>query len=187
MDERWVNKGAFYGLKVETLGPRVTFSDLVEGEFVRVFVNYDDPRMTRFEIGNGGNVIPRLTLTRGEGLTERAVLHYATKDDCKRLRVGITIHRSAFSSLPHDFEKAPVEGFEEAFYVITPGKGLLEAEGMLGRESVDLAYPIRGGDLVAVPMGWHRVVALPNEDNNLPKFAYVWGYLAKYPSWEKGI
>ena len=182
----WVNDHShLYGLDVAVLGPRVSFYDVKHGEVVRAFVNHENPEATRFEIGGGGTASSCLTVTKGKGLTERLVKHYTNRDTTKRLRVGITVHRSAFSSLPHEFEKNPVPGFEEAFYIITQGKGLVEGDGLLGASPVDTAWPVGNANLVAVPMGWHRVVALPNDDDSLPPMAYVWAYLAKQPNWEK--
>lgn len=171
-------------LFVEAIGNQVSFYDRDKGDVVRAYVDYDMPRMTRFEV-NEEIMEPRHILTIGDGICQRDVLHYTTAKECSRLRVGITIHRGPFSSLPHEFEKYPEPGFEEAFYVITPGKGLLEGEGLLGDNPVDIGWPIRNGDLIQVPMGWHRVVSLPNENSVPNPMAYVWGYLCKRPEWEK--
>ena len=185
MNEHWVNKGKFHGLQVEVLGPRVSFYDVVEGDVVRAYVDHANPAKTTFEIGTGGPVAPRHNLIVGHGVCEREVRHYTTRDDCRRLRVGITIHHGPFSALPHEFETRPVPGFEEAFYMVTPGKGIVEGDGLMGAEPVDTAWPVRGGNLVAIPMGWHRVVALPGVDGTIPALAYVWAYLVKQEGWEK--
>jgi hypothetical protein len=128
-----------------------------------------------------------MTFIKGSGLCEREVIHYTNRRNAKRLRVGVTLHRSVFSSLPHAFEKSPVPGFEEAFMMLLPegGKALVEGEGLLGFDTVDTAWPMRNADMLAVPMGWHRVTALPNEDGSIPSLAYIWAYIARDPGWEK--
>jgi 5-deoxy-D-glucuronate isomerase len=100
----------------------------------------------------------------------------------------VTVQLSAFSSTPHEFETRPEPGFEEAFYFLFPegGKGLLEGQGLWpdGTE-VDDAWPVRHRQLAQVPMGWHRVTALPGVDGDVPRLAYVWVYLCTRPEWEK--
>lgn len=183
-ESKWINKGGFYALRVSTLGHRVTFEDLVEDDIVQVYIDEAYPLLSRFE-SNDEVLAPCFDVTRGHGLTERRVVHYTDRSTHRRLRVGVTVHQSVFSSLPHPFEKDPVPGFEEAFIIITPGKGLVEMEGIMGAIPIDEAVPVRGGDLVAVPMGWHRVVALPNADGEPWPMAYVWAFLSKRPEWEK--
>jgi hypothetical protein len=183
-EAKWINKGAFYALRVSTLGPRITFEDLVEDDTIHVYVDHTHPFLTGFVTGLGETLEPCFDVTRGSGLTERRVIHYTNRSTHRRLRVGLTIHQSVFSSLPHPFEKDPVPGFEEAFYMVG-GKTLVEMQGLMGTDYVDTAVACRGGDLVAVPMGWHRVVALPDDDGNPTPLAYIWAYLAKRTEWEK--
>lgn len=126
--------------------------------------------------------------TVGNGLSERDVWHFVTKAHCKRLRAGLTIHRSVFSSTPHPFELEPEEGFEEVFCFLLPngGKALLEGEGVLTDGApIDAAWPVRDRTLAQVPMGYHRVVAMADADGEFPTVAYVWAYLCKFEHWEK--
>ena len=125
---------------------------------------------------------------KGTGLTTRDVWHFVTRHDCAVLRVGLTIHRRIFSSTPHEFEMSSEPGFEEVFYFLLPngGKAVLEGEGMWPNgDPVDAAWPVRHRQLAQVPIGWHRVVAMADEDS-CPRVAYVWAYLAIHPEWEKG-
>ena len=122
----------------------------------------------------------------GKGLCRRDVYHYATKANATWLRAGVTVHRSAFSSLPHDFELTPENGFEEFFLFNTTGSALVERRGRSPLVAqVDDVVPVINWNAVQIPMGWHRVVALPDRDGNLADVTYVWAYLAKKPHWEK--
>jgi len=125
----------------------------------------------------------------GSGIAQRDVYHFITAEHCKHLRAGLTIHRSLASSTPHTFELEPEPGFEELFWfrIADGGKALIEGYGLWPDGSpVDAAWPVRDGDVVQVPMGSHRVVALPDVDGNFPRVAYVWCYLAKDGrGWEK--
>jgi len=125
---------------------------------------------------------------KGKGIARRAVFHYVTREHATALRVGMTFHDSAFSSTPHEFEKTPEVGFEEIFWFLLPdgGKAILEGEGKWpSGEDVDETWPVRHGQTMDVPMGWHRVVALPDEEGNVPRVGYVWAYLCLHDRWEK--
>jgi len=123
---------------------------------------------------------------RGAGMAQREVWHYVTREHCQRLRAGLTIHRSVVSSTPHEFERQPEADFEEYFYFLTDGVGLLERAGMWTDGTlVDDGFRFDGPTLAQVPMGYHRVVALPDADGNTPFMAYIWCYLCKKPEWEK--
>jgi len=124
----------------------------------------------------------------GSGIAQRDVYHFTTKDHCKHLRAGLTVHRSIASSTPHTFELSPEPGFEELFWfkISDNGKAVIEGEGLWPDGSpVDAAWPVRDGDIVQVPMGSHRVVALPDVDGNFPQVSYIWCYLATHERWEK--
>lgn len=125
---------------------------------------------------------------KGKGIAQRDVWHIITRDLSTALRVGLTRHRSAFSSTPHPFELNSEPGFEEVFLLRLPngGKGLLEGAGYLpDGKPIDKAWPIRDMDAAQVPMGWHRVVALPDADGRTPELWYIWCYLCLRPEWEK--
>ncbi len=124
----------------------------------------------------------------GSGIAQRDVYHFITDEHCTYLRAGLTVHRSIASSTPHTFELEPEPGFEELFWfkISDGGKAIIEGEGLWPDGTpVDAAWPVRDGDIVQVPMGSHRVVALPDVDGNFPRVSYVWCYLAKEARWEK--
>ena len=192
----WVNEPKPDRLRVEQLKPGVVqYMDTRYNEFVRVKTNADPEKMV-FEVGEG--TPPEVHTTRmlkdaqhvvvGSGLAERDVYHVITADHAVTLRIGLTIHKSAFSSTPHTFELDPEPGFEEVFYFLLPagGKGLIEAQGLWPKGiNVDRAWPVRHRQLAQVPMGSHRVAALPDNEFNIPQLMYVWGYLALFDRWEK--
>ena len=123
---------------------------------------------------------------RGAGVTQREVWHYVTREHCQRLRAGLTIHRSVVSSTPHTFERQPEQGFEEYFYFLTDGAGILERHGVwTNGDHVSDGFRFDGPTLAQVPMGYHRVVAMPDNGGNIPFMAYIWCYLCKKPEWEK--
>jgi 5-deoxy-D-glucuronate isomerase len=200
---RWVNDRYYGSLIVQTpsLGT-VQFTDLDERESVLVHVPglfavtmtvmAGDTRPTQAQL-KPEKLEPirqedAAHYVRGEGIAMRDVYHYVTREHCKRLRAGLTVHLSAFSSTPHEFELSPEPGFEEVFYFLVSGggKALLEGEGLWpdGRE-VDDAWPVRDRSLAQVPMGLHRVVAMVGADGPVPLVGYVWCYLCKKPEWEK--
>jgi len=124
----------------------------------------------------------------GSGIAQRDVYHFITKEHCTHLRAGLTVHRSLASSTPHTFELAPEPGFEELFWfrIADGDKAIIEGEGLWPDGSpVDAAWPVRDGDVVQVPMGSHRVMALPDVDGKFPQVAYVWCYLCTEERWEK--
>ena len=131
---------------------------------------------------------------KGEGITERDVWHFVTREHCQVLRAGLTVHCSVFSSMPHRFEMSPVKGFEEVFHFLIPpaddeggDKGILEGCGLWpdGRP-VDALWPVFHRCFAQVPMGWHRVVMLPSAEGGLPRLGYIWCYLAlEGRGWEK--
>ena len=123
---------------------------------------------------------------RGYGITSRDVWQIVTKDHCQALRLGLTTHISYFSSTPHTFELVPEPGFEEVFYFMTEGKLLLEGAGLWSSgEPVDDAWPVIGGQFAQIPMGHHRVVALPDARGLAPAVSYIWCYLCTKEAWEK--
>jgi hypothetical protein len=194
---KWANEPKPGRLRVEETSPgTVRFWDTQTDEWVKV-VSGDDPQATVMHIGREMPETPVvLTLdidyakhfVIGEGIARRQVYHFVNRDRAIALRAGLTIHESAFSSTPHEFEKSPEAGFEEAFYFLLPsgGKGILECDGIWpDGTAVDAAYPVRHQQLAQVPMGWHRVVALPDKDGVPPPLAYCWCYICDRPEWEK--
>jgi 5-deoxy-D-glucuronate isomerase len=202
---KWANDRFYGSLVVQLPSPGIVqFTDLDERESILVrATSLFDVTMTVMPGSDARPERERLTpekLTpiaqedathhvRGKGIATRDVWHYVTREHCKRLRAGLTVHRSAFSSTPHGFELSPEPGFEEVFYflVVGDGKALLEGEGLWpdGR-AVDAAWPVRNRTLAQVPMGWHRVAALAGADGGVPLVGYVWCYLAlPGRGWEK--
>jgi hypothetical protein len=137
------------------------------------------------------NGIPALDgqhFIKGEGITERDVWHVITREHCTALRAGLTTHRHVFSSLPHEFELSPVEGFEEVFLFILPegGKAVLEGDGLWPDGSpVNTVWLVHDRQLCQVPMGRHVVTALPRNDGMIPRVSYVWVYICDRLEWEK--
>lgn len=165
---------------------RVVFLDMIIEEKLVVDWAGGDPE---FEIGNEvifiGGAHHKVV---GSGVAQRDVYHFITSKHRKLLRAGLTVHRSLASSTPHTFELSPELGFEELFWfhISDGGKALIEGEGLWPDGTrVDAAWPVRDGDVVQVPMGSHRVVALPDVDGRFPQVSYVWVYLCKKQEWEK--
>ena len=197
MNDRWINEPNFKDLDVDLAidepgNDLILFTDKANDETVVVRLG-DDFQSTNIMAWGTNGVCAVLFyqskhFVKGEGIAERDVYHFITREHCKWLRVGLTIHRSAFSSTPHAFELSPEVGFEEAFFFLLPdgGKALLEGQGAWtdGTE-VDAAWSVQHRQFAQVPMGWHRVVGLPLEDGVPPRLAYIWGYLARKDSWEK--
>lgn len=204
---KWINTPWLLGeLLVQDYGEHVLqFTDTEANEIIRVFVpgglagvtNLKSVTMTVLDEA-GQQPEPSCGITndvaqhfvKGTGVAERDVWHYVSSKHCKRLRAGLTIHKSMASSTPHPFERTPEPGFEEVFFFILQlpanGKAILEGEGMgPNGQRIDDAWPVRDRTLAQVPMGWHRVVALPEEDGTFPMIAYVWCYLCKEERWEK--
>ena len=188
----WANEKRLARLEVEVFENIIAFIDVVTGNTVQVEQRHDDPFPHRVLVdGREINLAPYVA-TKGqqeEGVTTRIVCQYVTAAHCNALRVGLTVHRSWFSSTPHAFELSPEPGFEEVFYFRSPvpgAKALLEGEG-LWRDGtpVNAAWPVRDGQFATVPMGTHRVCVLPVEDEKRPEWWYWWCYLAKFPRWEK--
>lgn len=197
----WANERPFKGdLLVQQPSNRlIQFTDAVEKESVLVMapdtldlvnmtVMHDAPNTPGLQKLPPITVDDAKSFTVGSGLAERDVWHFVNRAHCKRLRAGLTVHRSVFSSTPHPFELEPEKGFEEVFYFLLPsgGKALLEGEGVLtDGMPIDAAWPVRDRTLAQVPMGYHRVVALADKDGAFPVVAYVWCYLCKREHWEK--
>ena len=192
----WVNEPYRHGrLFVQQSGfDTVRFTDIKENERIDMSLS-DRPtevmmRVVRAERGDGRTVFTgdAKHFVKGAGITERDVWHFVTREHATALRAGLTVHRSAFSSTPHDFELTPDFGFEEAFVFMMPddAKGLLEGEGVWPEgDAVSAAWPVVNRSMAQVPMGWHRVTALPGLDGVVPPLAYVWVYLALHERWEK--
>ena len=187
----WANVPHLDRLHVECQANDIIFRDSATGEavFIREARRVLEGRSVSV---SSGEVIARRDaqhFVRGEGLTERDVWHYVTSRHCSVLRAGLTVHRSAFSSTPHPFELRPRPGFEEVFYFcVNPpsGKVLLEGQGMWADgERIDTAWPVRDDQFACIPMGHHRVVALPMDDGSIPQVLYWWCYLCLRPEWEK--
>ena len=119
---------------------------------------------------------------------KRDVYHFLVpgKADHLTLRLGLTIHsgEGTWSSLPHDFEENLEPDFEEVFfYSLSGGSGRAYQVGRgvwMDGSSVDSVWPISHQSFSTVPMGYHPVVGEPGV-----KVKYVWGYIAKFPRWEK--
>lgn len=185
----WANAPQLGRLGVEKMGDKVRFIDRTTGEFVTV--NTCDSMMLTMMAVNDNHGIEckdAKHFTKGEGIAKRDVYHFVNRNHATALRAGLTVHHSAFSSTPHRFERSPEPGFEEAFYFLLPngGKGILEGEGLWPDGSgVNAAWPVAHRQLASVPMGWHRVIALPDADGVPPRLGYIWAYLALKPEWEK--
>ena len=186
----WINERYTDGrLVVQYAGiDTVNFIDVETSESVTV-VLADDFLDVLFKCN--GRTLPlndAKCFVKGKHIAQRDVWHVVTREHATALRCGLTRHRSAFSSTPHEFELHGEPGFEEVFLFKLPqgGKGLLEGAGYwpTGRV-VDKAWPIRDMDAAQVPMGWHRVVALPDGDGRVPELWYIWVYLCTKPEWEK--
>jgi len=196
-DWKWVNEPKPGRLRVEEVRPgTVRFTDTDTDEWVEA-VTHDEPQATVMHVCKGvpdHQVVLTLSIDHakhfeiGEGIAARDVYHYVSRGRATALRAGLTIHRSAFSSTPHEFEKSPTAGFEEAFYFLLPtgGKGILECAGLWpSGVRVDAAYPVYHRQLAQVCMGWHRVVAMVDKDGVPPQLAYIWAYICDRPEWEK--
>ena len=139
---------------------------------------------------------------RGRGLARRAVYTLLGPTRRHPLRVGLTVHLSAFSSTPHSFEaeaiaravagldtRPPQHRWEEVFFFRLPpgGAALVEGYGWTSDgQWIDLATRVVNGAFVPVPLGYHRVASLPPDADGEPSpLAYWWAYLALDPSWEK--
>lgn len=189
----WANEPRFTRLRVEAWKNVIAFIDTVAGDMVQVAQSENEPYPQAI-IVNGGKVgleiNPVIKGRQEEGVTMRAVYHYVTREHCEALRVGLTVHRSWFSSTPHTFELSPEPGFEEVFYFRSSDAGtkaLLEGEGLWPDGSeVDASWPVRNAQFVQIPMGRHRVAVLPTEDESRPQWWYWWCYLAlPGRGWEK--
>ena len=187
----WVNEPYRHGrLFVQQSGfDTVRFTDIKENEHVDVSLS-DRPTEIMMTIGSLAFCTGDAKhFVKGAGITERDVWHFVTREHATALRAGLTVHRSAFSSTPHDFELTPDFGFEEAFVFMMPddAKGLLEGEGVWPEgDAVSAAWPVVNRSMAQVPMGWHRVTALPGLDGVVPWLAYAWCYLAlPGRGWEK--
>ena len=180
------------------------YYDMEAHQCVTVHIPHDDPFNVEMTVNTNtsvafprvGNVKPIKRIgdaqhfIKGEGIAQRDVYHYVSRKDAKTLRVGLTVHRAAFSSTPHPFEMQPEEGFEEVFMFLLPdgGKGILECEGMWpAGGTTDSATPVRDRQLAQVPMGWHRVTALADAAGVPPRLGYIWSYLCLFPTWEKDL
>ena len=187
----WVNKPYRDGrlrLNKEGEFDTIRFTDIKENEHVDVSLSDRPTEIMMTIFGKALYSGDATHFVKGKGITERDVWHFVTREHATALRAGLTVHRSAFSSTPHDFELNLEPGFEEVFVFMMPDftKGLLEGQGVWpDGESVDAAWPIRNRSMAQVPMGLHRVAVLPESDGRLPWLAYVWCYLCTKPEWEK--
>jgi len=191
---KWANEPQAGRLQVQETGESLLrFADTETGEHVTVFApdNFTDVTMT---VSAGGrtttvSIDDAKHFLKGSHIAARNVWHYVTRQHATALRAGLTVHRNAFSSTPHEFELDTEPGFEEVFYLLLPegGKGILEGQGLWPDGSdVDAAWPVRHRQLAQIPMGWHRVTALPlDADGNVPMMGYVWCYLCTSERWEK--
>jgi 5-deoxy-D-glucuronate isomerase len=184
----WVNEQYNGRLGVQESGEHlITFTDYETDEQIVVYAPDDPYGVTMTVNGQIISLFQSYQFIKGAGIAQRCVYHYVNREHCMALRAGLTVHDAAFSSTPHEFELNPEPGFEECFYFLTTGKGLLEGEGVWPDGApVDAAWPIRDRCVAQVPMGWHRVVALPLEDGIAPSLFYIWCYLCLHERWEKG-
>lgn len=187
MSKIWANEPYNGHLRASLLTPQmIEFQDLTKIESVKVYVPDDLNRVEMTCNGHAINVDMAQHFVKGERIAERDVYHFINRNHADRLRAGLTIHRSAFSSTPHEFETKPEAGFEEIFYFLTSGKGVLEGDGLWpDGKRVDAAWPFVNRQFAQVPMGWHRVTGLPDYDGVPPRVAYIWAYLCTKKEWEK--
>lgn len=185
----WINK-QFQGdlLTVAPAPSVICFIDAGTDEDVMIFLANNPMDVTMSMDGEVISCPDATHYVRGSGIAMRDVWHFITRKHCKHLRAGLTVHRSAFSSTPHDFELTPERDFEEVFCFLISGDGkaLLEGDGMWpDGQRVDAAWPARNGDFAQVPMGRHRVTALADAEGGVPLVGYVWCYLCLKDEWEK--
>jgi hypothetical protein len=178
----WANEPRPGRLRASWHDDKLFFEDIEAKE--QVVVGLDFPGLTF----NGILALDGQHFVKGEGITARDVWHVITREHCTALRAGVTTHRHVFSSLPHEFEKHPVEGFEEVFLFLLPngGKAVLEGDGLWPDGSpVNAVWLVHDKQLAQVPMGRHVVTALPRNDGIIPRVSYVWAYICDRPEWEK--
>ena len=216
----------FVRLAVEVLQPRsgpwwVRFRDSVTGAEVVVSEAAREPRHYRRPDRQGrGPVFSALVrshsearsrqvlaadvkpVERGRGLARRLVYTVLGPSRLHPLRVGLTVHLSAYSSTPHTFEAAavaraehagpealpPAHRWEEVFFFRMPEAAAALVEGYgwsADGEWVDTATRVVNGAFVPIPLGYHRVAALPDHEGRPRPLAYWWAYLALDPAWEK--
>lgn len=188
----WANEKRLARLDVDVYEDVIAFIDKETGETVQVEQRRDEPLPRRILL-SGRKITPAPQIvTKGaqeEGVTARSVNQYVTDAHCKALRVGLTVHRSWFSSTPHTFELSPEMGFEEVFYFRSPtpgAKALLEGEGLWPDGTpVDGSWPVVDRQFAQIPMGRHRVAVLPVENEARPEWWYWWCYLCTNDGWEK--
>lgn len=185
---KWVNQQNLGDLSVTTTETGLLVSDGGEVAFVEV----EEEKISSVNFSNGRE---EWTVTSdqakvvnvGFGNTSRSVYHYLLPGGpASRLRLGQTFHdgKGTWSSLPHDFELNPENGFEEFFrYFISGGSGVAHQVGRgVWRDgaAVDAIWTVSNGDFATIPMGYHPVVAEPEVN-----VSYIWAYLVKFPHWEK--
>ena len=102
------------------------------------------------------------------------------------MRLGQTMHsgESTWSSLPHEFENYPENGFEEIFFYLLSGankKAIQVGRGLwTDGNPVNDVWSVEDRTFSIIPMGYHPVVGEPGV-----RVSYVWAYLAKKKEWEK--
>lgn len=110
--------------------------------------------------------------------------------DADRLLMGETYNPPGnWSSAPphkHDVDNPPTEGWMEEvyFYMVSPSQGFGIQRVYTGENSpaqLDQAYVVQNGDTMALPYGYHPVVAGPGY-----KLYYLWilaGHARAYGAW----
>jgi 5-deoxy-D-glucuronate isomerase len=141
-------------------------------------------------LGREFNIDVSLTsgISIGQGPTQRKVFHYLDKQHSPNqgLRSGLTVHAAPgqWSSLPHDFELVPEQGFEEIFYYGLDGglrRAIQVSKGVLhDLTKIDDCEFVEDRTWAVIPMGFHPIVGLPDVS-----VSYLWAYIAKAPHWEK--
>ena len=115
------------------------------------------------------------TITLGEGILKRdASLLIHDDVPAQRTIVGETIHSSGgWAGYPpnkHDIDNMPIESANEEVYLIQcdpiQGFGLL---AIYDKDRLDEAYRVRNNDVVAIPRGYHPMVAGPGY-----RFGFLW-------------
>lgn len=132
---------------------------------------------------------PLKKLKIGERNFKRTVDHFVIKNTNGEalMRLGQTFHvgdGGTWSSLPHDFENFPEEGFEELFFYILRGgsqRAIQVGKGLFHDGApVDDAWIVSDREFSQVPMGYHPVGGEPDV-----VVSYIWCYLCTKSEWEK--
>lgn len=132
---------------------------------------------------------PVKSLNIGEKTHKRDVFHFLLKgsNGDNQIRLGQTVHvgeGGTWSSLPHDFENYPEEGFEEVFfYLLTggPQRAIQVGRGLWNDgEEVEDSWFVSDRSFSPIPMGYHPVVGEPGV-----QVSYIWAYLCIKEEWEK--